>query len=80
MAWTIQLLCKSSRLPTLDHCYLDGYVPPTIQQPEGITACLGERQAEVHYEVQMVWHLNTLPGGISGLKFMNLDECWSCSH
>ena len=51
----------------------------TIQQPEGMAAGQGERQAEVHHEVQMVWHLNMLPGGTPGLKDINLDEYWPCS-
>ena len=71
MAQTVWLLHKSSHPPTLDYCCLDGYVPPTIWQPEGIAAYQGERQAEVYCKVQTVWYLTMLPWGMSSVKDIN---------
>ena len=72
MAWTVQL--KSSHPPAYDHWYLDGHFLLVVQQPGGMAAGQGERQAEVHRKVQMAWCLNKLPGGMPGLKDVNLDE------
>ena len=72
MAWTIQL--KSSRLLTYDQWYLNGHFPLVIWQPEGMAAGQGEMQAEVHCKVQMVWHLNKLPGAMSSLKDVNSED------
>ena len=78
MAWSIWL--KSSSLPVFDHCWLDGHLLYIIWQLEGMAADQGERQAEVHYKVQMAWHLNMLPSGTPSLKDVNSDKYWTCSH
>ena len=72
-AWTIWL--KSSHLPTVHHCCLDGHLPHIVWQPEDMAAGQEERQTEVHHEVQMAWCLNMLPGGMPGLKDVNSDKC-----
>ena len=78
MAWTIQL--KSSRPHTFDHHCLYGHFPHIFRQPGVMAAGQGEGQAEVFREVQMVWCLNMLPGGMPGLKDVNSDKYWTCSH
>ena len=35
--------------------------------------------AEVHHINQKVWHWNTLPSGMPGLKDVKLDK-WTCPH
>ena len=54
---------SQSHPPALKHRYLDGHLPSTIQQPEGIATSRGEQQAGVCREVQMARRLNTLPQG-----------------
>ena len=78
VAWTVQL--KSSHPPAYDHWYLDGHFLLVVQQPGGMATGQGERQAEVHRKVQMVWCLNMLPSGMPSLEDINLDEDWTCSH